>query len=44
MKEKQNNPIRFQVTFVSEVGIFCEELLHRLAEIGIGRLPGTRIA
>ncbi|CAF4312452.1 unnamed protein product [Rotaria sp. Silwood2] len=33
-----------QVKFISEIGIFCEELLHRLSEIGIGRLPGTRVA
>lgn len=33
-----------QVTFISEIGTFCEELLGRLSEIGIGRLPGTRVA
>ncbi|CAF3929346.1 unnamed protein product [Adineta steineri] len=35
---------QYEVTFVSEAGTFCEELLHRLSEIGIGRLPGTRVA
>ncbi|CAM4868532.1 unnamed protein product [Rotaria socialis] len=35
---------QYEVTFVSQIGTFCEELLHRLSEIGIGRLAGTRVA
>lgn len=35
---------QYEISFISEIGTFCEELLHRLAEIGIGRIPGTRVA
>ncbi|CAF0817555.1 unnamed protein product [Adineta ricciae] len=35
---------QYEVTFVSEIGILCEELLRRLSDIGIGRLNGTRVA
>ncbi|CAF4864901.1 unnamed protein product, partial [Rotaria sp. Silwood1] len=38
------NQKQYEVTFITEVGTFCEELLHGLSDIGIGRLPGSRVA